>query len=104
MYSRQNDNSVIKKDNKISKKNLYFSCHTNKLMIFMMTDSSRKFISAFCKPSTMRKEMASYQSPREEDWLVPQSFYLTIFKLDPSLKLTPRLGSYCTWVILFDYL
>ena len=30
MYSRQNDNSVVKKDNKISKKNLYFSCHTNK--------------------------------------------------------------------------
>ena len=30
MYSHQNDNSVVKKDNKISKKNLYFSCHTNK--------------------------------------------------------------------------
>ena len=30
MYSRQNDNSVVKKDNKISKKKLYFSCHTNK--------------------------------------------------------------------------
>ena len=48
-----------------------------------MKDYSRKFISAFCKPSTMCKEMASYQSPREKDWLVPQSFYLTIFKLDP---------------------
>ena len=30
MYSRQNDNSVVKKDNKISKKNLYFSSRTNK--------------------------------------------------------------------------
>ena len=30
MYSHQNDNSVVKKDNKISKKNLYFSCHINK--------------------------------------------------------------------------
>ena len=102
MYSRQNDNSVVKKDNKISKKKLYFSCH--QYMIFMMTDSSWKFISAFCKPSTMCKEMASYQSPREKDWLVPQSFSLTIFKLDPSLNWTPTVGPYCSSVILFDYL
>ena len=39
MYSRQNDNSVIKKDNKISKKNLYFSCHTNKWSLWWQIPS-----------------------------------------------------------------
>ena len=36
MYSRQNDNSVVKKDNKIWKKTLHLSCHTNKWSLWWL--------------------------------------------------------------------
>ena len=128
MYSHQNDNSVVKKDNKISKKNLYFSCHTNKWSLWwqiLPENSSLPFANLklcakkwppICHPEKRIDYFLCHSIWLSLRWIpplsenldlvptVPQSFYLTIFKLDPSLKWAPRIGSYCSSVILFDYL
>ena len=128
MYSCQNDNSVVKKDNKISKKNLYFSCHTNKWSLWwqiLPENSSLPFANLklcakkwppICHPEKRIDYFLCHSIWLSLRWIpplsenldlvptVPQSFYLTIFKLDPSLKWAPRIGSYCSSVILFDYL